>query len=240
MGANNYSFEDIFGSMGKPVDDMIQKNQSKTEDNLNEYFEDTMGSPFTRKKENTEASTYTDRNKRLQEEAKQVIHFISSDLQPQCNIETHRTKLAQTMTGGIQGIQSITNSLTISILQMDPSKDTSKDFLKQLIGVVDTYEKQYIDLLARIGIELAKVAESIQKDEALIMTDPTGLGELISYFGHCMEAYKNAMDNIIKTLDAVRIQDNSNRFAIAIGDRMAEISEQMEENEKNEQSADQN
>ena len=73
------------------------------------------------------------------------------------------------------------------------------------------------------------------------MSNPTGLGELISYFGQCMEMYKHIKDSVITSLDAVRGQDNGNRFAIAIADRLSEISEQMEENEKNdEQSTDQN
>jgi len=243
MGANNYTFEDIFGSMGKPVDDMVRRNEPDMDEKLKEYFEDCMGDPFGCKR-GTEKSSCKDsasekRNQQIQKEAESVIQFIKSDLDPYFNIETERVKLAKVMTGSIQGIQSITKSLSSSILQMDPSKDTSREFLKQLIGVVDSYEKQYIDLLARTGIALAKSAESIQKNEALIMENPTGLGELISYLGRCMDLYKNTMDNIIKSLDAVRLQDNANRFAIAIGDRMTEISEQMEENEKNnEQSTD--
>lgn len=243
MGTTNFTFEDIFGSKGKPVDDMIQRNEPGMNKKVEEYFEDSMEDPFGRNKD-TEKSSCKDtisskRNQQIQKDANNVLRFISSDVQPYFTIETERAKLAKVMVGSIQGIQSITKSLSISILQMDPSKDTSKDFLKQLIEIVDSYEEQYIDLLARTGIAFAKSAESIQKNEALIMENPTGLGELISYLGRCMDLYKNTMDNIIKSLDAVRLQDNANRFAIAIGDRMTEISEQMEENEKNnEQSTD--
>ena len=229
MGTTNFTFEDIFGSKGKPIDNMVQRNEPDMNKKVEEYFEDSMGDPFGRNKDTVSSK----RNQQIQKDANNVLRFISSDVQPYFTIETERAKLAKVMVGSIQGIQSITKSLSISILQMDPSKDTSKDFLKQLIEIVDSYEKQYIDLLARTGIAFATSAESIQKNEALIMENPTGLGELISYLGRCMDLYKNTMDNIIKSLDAVRLQDNANRFAIAIGDRMTEISEQMEENEKN-------
>ena len=145
------------------------------------------------------------------------------------------------MSSGIRSVESLTDSLGIAILQLDSSKETSRNFINQIITVTDNYEKQYVDLLARIGLELAKAAESIQKNDTLIMSNPTGLGALISYFGECMEMYKHIKDSVINSLDAVRGQDNGNRFAIAIADRLSEISEQMKENEKNdEQSTDQN
>ena len=217
MGATNFTFEDIFGSKGKPLDDLTQENQ-----------------PSINKKS-------SENNKRLQEDSRNIIQFINSDVHSNYTIELERSKLSRLMSSSIEAVESMTDSLCNAILQLDSSKETSINFINQIIMVTDNYEKQYVDLLARIGLELAKVAESIQKNDTLIMSNPSGLGELISYFGQCMEMFKHIKDSVITSLDAVRGQDNGNRFAIAIADRLSEISEQMEENEKNdEQSTDQN
>lgn len=217
MGEMNFTFEDIFGSKGKMLDEMTQENQ-----------------PSISKKS-------SENSKRLQEDSRNIIQFINSDVQANYTIELERSKLSRLMSSSIQAVESMTDSLCSAILQLDPSKETSINFINQIITVTDNYEKQYVDLLARIGLELAKAADSIQKNETLIMSNPAGLGELISYFGQCMEMYKHIKNSIINSLDAVRGQDNGNRFAIAIADRLSEISEQIEENEKNdEQSTDQN
>ena len=217
MGAMNFTFEDIFGSKGKMLDEMTQENQ-----------------PSINKKS-------SEKNKRLQEDSRNIIQFINSDVQSNYIIELERSKLSRLMSSSIQAVERMTDSLCTAILQLDSSKETSANFIKQIITVTDNYEKQYVDLLARIGFELAKTADSIQKKDTLIMSNPTGLGELILYFGQCMEMYKHIKESIITSLDAVRGQNNGNRFAIAIADRLSEISEQMEENEKNdEQSTDQN
>lgn len=218
MGEMNFTFEDIFGSKGKMLDEMTQENQ-----------------PSISKKS-------SENNKRLQEDSRNIIQlFINSDVQANYTIELERSKLSRLMSSSIQAVESMTDSLCSAILQLDPSKETSINFINQIITVTDNYEKQYVDLLARIGLELTKAADSIQKNETLIMSNPAGLGELISYFGQCMEMYKHIKNSIINSLDAVRGQDNGNRFAIAIADRLSEISEQIEENEKNdEQSTDQN
>ena len=210
MGEMNFTFEDIFGSKGKMLDEMTQENQ-----------------PSISKKS-------SENNKRLQEDSRNIIQLINSDVQPNYTIELERSKLSRLMSSSIQAVESMTDSLCSAILQLDPSKETSINFINQIITVTDNYEKQYVDLLARIGLELAKAADSIQKNETLIMSNPAGLGELISYFGQCMEMYKHIKNSIINSLDAVRGQDNGNRFG-------SEISEQIEENEKNdEQSTDQN
>lgn len=217
MGATNFNFEDIFGLKGKPIDEMIQQNQ-----------------PSINKK-------FSEKNKRLQEDSRNIIQLINSEVQSNYTIELERSKLSRLMSYSIQAVERMTDSLCSAILQLDSSKETSINFINQIITVTDNYENQYVDLLARIGLKLAKAAESIQKNDTLIMSNPTGLGELISYFGQCMEMYKHIKDSVITSLDAVRGQDNGNRFAIAIADRLSEISEQMEENEKNdEQSTDQN
>lgn len=205
MGATNFNFEDIFGLKGKPIDEMIQQNQ-----------------PSIDKKS-------SERNKRLQEDSRNIIQLINSEVQSNYTIELERSKLSRLMSSSIQAVESMTDSLCTAILQLDSSKETSTNFINQIITVTDTYEKQYADLLARIGLELAKAAESIQKNDTLVMSNPTGLGELISYFGQCMEMYKHIKDSVITSLDTVRGQDNGNRFAIAIADRLSEISEQMEE-----------
>ena len=57
MGEMNFTFEDIFGSKGKMLDEMTQENQ-----------------PSISKKS-------SENNKRLQEDSRNIIQFINSDVQ---------------------------------------------------------------------------------------------------------------------------------------------------------------